>query len=35
MLHQVKSAVTPVIVMTLIVGTTVLLRLGLALHALR
>jgi len=35
MLRQVKSAVTPLIVMTLITGTAVLLRLGLALHVLR
>lgn len=35
MLRQVKSAVTPLIVMTLIMGTAVLLRLGLALHGLR
>ena len=35
MLRRVTSANTPFIVMTLIVGTVVLLRLGLVLHALR
>jgi hypothetical protein len=35
MLRQVKSAVSPFVVMTLIAGTALLLRLGLALHALR
>ena len=35
MLHQVKSVVAPIVVMTLIAGTAVLFRLGLVLHSLR
>jgi hypothetical protein len=35
MLHQVKSAVIPFIGITLIISTAVLVRFGLALHALR
>jgi hypothetical protein len=35
MLRQVKSDVAPIIAMTLIAGTAVLLRLGLVLHSLR
>jgi hypothetical protein len=35
MLRQVKTVVTPFIVITLIAGTALLLRLGLALEALR
>jgi hypothetical protein len=35
MFHQVKSVVAPLAVMTLIAGTALLFRLGLALHALR
>jgi hypothetical protein len=35
MFRQVKSAVTPLIVMTLIAGTALLFRLGLALEAIR
>lgn len=35
MLRQVKSAITPFIAIALIVSTAVLLRFGLALHALR
>ena len=35
MLRRVKSVVAPIVVMTLIAGTAVLLRLGLVLHSLR
>ena len=35
MLRQVKSVVTPLAVMTLIAGAALLLRLGLALEAMR
>ncbi len=35
MLRQVKSAITPFIGIALILSTAVLIRFGLALHALR
>ena len=35
MLRQVMSAVAPIVVMTLIAGTAVLLRLGLVLNSLQ
>jgi hypothetical protein len=35
MLRQVRSVVAPIVVMTLIAGAALLLRLGLALEALR